>query len=341
MVPSQNRDVMDIPAIMSKPEAYDEEVRHIRMKQTHISWVFLTGKFAYKVKKPVNFGFLDFTTLDKRKHFCEQEVILNRRLAADMYVGALPIVKSNGDFKVAGRGEVVEYSVKMRELPEEALMSNMLAKGRVHKGTVDQIAKMLADFHQRAATGGEVDKGGSVETVKYNWDENFQQTEESVGVTISRKSFDLIRGKVDSFISSRANLLEKRTSDGRIRDCHGDLHSSSIFITDKIYIFDCIEFNDRFRHSDVVADIAFLSMDLDYHKRRDLSEHFDQRYESYSSDEGLWSLLPFYKCYRAYVRGKVACFRLRERGMGEVDRRSVMESASRYFDLSLSYARQL
>jgi len=332
---------MSIIEAMMKPETYDEEVRGIKLIETHISWVFLTGKHAYKIKKPVNFGFLDYTTLEKRKHFCEQEVILNRRFTKDMYIGAFPIAKLDSTFKVNGTGEIVEYLVKMNQMPQDALLSNLLDKNKVDRKIIDEISKVVADFHSKAETGGEINKGGSIETIRFNWDENFQQTRAFVDVAMSKHTFDSINSKVNSFISGNQRLLEKRISDGRIRDCHGDLHSRSIFVTDRIFIFDCIEFNTRFRYSDVAADVAFLSMDLDYHHRQDLSKYFVDRYLFYSSDEEITRLLPFYECYRAYVRGKVISFRLNEKEISSEEKTSVRRTASTYFDLSLRYAEQL
>jgi len=332
---------MDIPQVMMDPSTYDEPVSSVKLMQTHISWVFLTGRYAYKVKKPVNFGFLDYTTLDRRRHFCEQEVVLNRRLAGDMYIGVLPLTRSGDRVQVDGKGDVVEYLVKMRELPQEALMSNLLAERKVDVDTIDRIANILAGFHRKAATGGEVDRGGSMETIRFNWSENFDQTKPFVETAISKHAFDSIMSRVNSFLTENEDLMNRRVSDGRIRDCHGDVHSRSIFITDRIYIFDCIEFNDRFRYSDVTADIAFLSMDLDHHGRADLSKHFVRAYLTYSSDEGINDLLPFYECYRAFVRGKVACLGTTGSGMREEEKRSLLESAREYFDLSFTYAEQL
>lgn len=326
---------------MLNPETYDEQTSYVKVVQTHISWVFLTGKYAYKVKKPVNFGFLDYSTLEKRKFFCEQEVILNSRLSKELYLGALPIAEKGGKLKVNGEGNIVEYTVKMKELPSEALMSNLLKKNKVSKSDVQRIAEILSDFHSRALTGGEINEGGSLRTIKFNWDENFNQTRDFVGVTIEKEEFDEIKRKVEAYIYSNAEAFERRVKNGRIRDCHGDVHSGSIFITDKIYIFDCIEFNTRFRYSDVAAEVAFLSMDLDYHGREDLSQHFIESYVNYSSDEELLKLLPFYKCYRAYVRGKVTSFMLNDKNVSLEEKRRIKDVASKYFKLSLSYAKEL
>ncbi len=332
---------MDVIEVMMKPETYDEAVSRIRLIQTHISWVFLTGKYAYKVKKPVNFGFLDFTSLEKRKYFCEQEVILNRRLSPEMYIGVLPIGPSNGQFRIGCKGQAQEYAVKMHEFPHDALLSTLLEQRKVSNDTMDLISKVLSDFHSRAETGSHVNQGGSVDTIRLNWSENFEQTREFIGRTITGATFDFVKHKVESFMSKNPSLFLRRIANERIRDCHGDLHSGSIFVLDKIYIFDCIEFNTRFRYSDVAADIAFLIMDLDYNGRHDLSNHFLNRYLLRSSDDEVRSLLPFYECYRAYVRGKVISFRLNDKRTTEEEKTKTETNARAYFELSSTYAEQI
>jgi aminoglycoside phosphotransferase family enzyme/predicted kinase len=300
------------------------------MKETHISWVFLTGKHAYKVKKPVNYGFLDFSTLEKRRHFCEQELRLNKRLCKDIYLAVLPITESNGIIKIGGRGKVIDYALKMKQLPQDSLMSKLLEEGKINKDHISKISKIVADFHRRSDKVANMH--GSVKIRKINWDENFAQSREFVGKSISKKQFDFIKDKIDNFIKYNKNLFEKRIKDGKIRDCHGDLHSGNIFIADKIYIFDAIEFNERFRYVDVASEIAFMAMDLDFHGREDLSQHFVSEYVKYSSDEELLKLLNFYKCYLAYVRGKVISF---------LKTPEAYIIAKKYFDLAERYAKLL
>ena len=257
-----------------KPEAYDEEVSHIELTQTHISFIFLIDNFVYKVKKAVNLGFLDFTTLERRRFFCKKELELNRRLCRDMYLEVVPINRSSvtENIKIKGDGETVEYAVKMKRIPQKMMMSRLIEDGRVDSQLIDRIAKIIADFHSRAETSRKISKFGSSKVIETNWVENFQQTRDFVGRTIRRNYFDSIRSKIDDFIERNAPLFKKRMAAGRIRDCHGDIHSDNIFVTDEVYIFDAIEFNQRFRYSDVASDIAFLAMDLDFKGRTDLSE---------------------------------------------------------------------
>jgi aminoglycoside phosphotransferase family enzyme len=328
-----------VEALM-KPEAYDEKPGQIELAQTHISFVFLTRNFVYKVKKAVDLGFLDFTTLEKRRFFCEKELELNRRLCGDMYLEVVPINRSN-IIKIKGEGETVEYAVKMKRMPQERMMSKLLEENKVDTKLIDRIAKIIADFHSKAETNRRISEFGSLALIETNWKENFEQTEEFFGKTISIKDFKLIREKVEDFMKRNVPLFEKRMTEGRVRDCHGDIHSGNIFVTDGIYIFDAIEFNERFRYSDVASDIAFLAMDLDFKERTDLSDFFVERYIKYSGDQELAKLLPFYKCYRAYVRGKVTSFKLEDPNVGREEKSVALKEAKAYFKLASTYAKIL
>jgi aminoglycoside phosphotransferase family enzyme len=328
-----------VEALM-KPEAYDEEPGNIELVQTHISFVFLTRRFVYKVKKAVNLGFLDFTTLEKRRFFCEKELELNRRLCGDMYLEVVPINKPDA-IKIKGEGKTVEYAVKMKRMPQEKMMSKLLEENKVDDRLVDRIAKIIAEFHSKAETSRRISEFGSLAIIETNWRENFAQTEEYVGKTISTEDFKLIRERVEGFMKRNMSLFEKRMAEGRVRDCHGDIHSGNIFVTDGIYIFDAIEFNERFRYSDVAADVAFLAMDLDFKERTNLSNFFVRKYVEYSGDQELTKLLPFYKCYRAYVRGKVVSFKLKDPSVCGEEKNSAMKEAKAYFKLASTYAKIL
>jgi aminoglycoside phosphotransferase family enzyme len=325
-----------------KPEAYDGEHGQIEMTQTHISFVFLTRNFVYKVKKAVDFGFLDFTTLEKRRFFCEKELELNRRLCGDMYLEVVPINRSRSNIiKIKGEGETVEYAVKMKRIPQEKMLSKLLKEKKVDSKLIDRIAKIIAEFHSKAETNKRISEFGSIAIIETNWKENFDQTREFVGKTIPLKDLELIRERIKDFMKRNVSLFEKRVAEGRVRDCHGDIHSGNIFVTDRIYIFDAIEFNERFRYSDVAADIAFLAMDLDFKARTDLSNFFVERYVEYSGDQELTKLLPFYKCYRAYVRGKVTSFKLKDTNVDEEEKNTAMKEAKTYFKLASSYTKIL
>ncbi|MCW4015207.1 MAG: hypothetical protein NWF06_02450 [Candidatus Bathyarchaeota archaeon] len=325
---------------LRKPEAYNEEVEQVELKQTHISFVFLTRDFVYKIKKAVNFGFLDFSTLEKRRFFCEKELDLNKRLCKDMYLEVVPITKSDV-IKIGGEGETVEYAVKMKRIADDKMMTRLLEEGKVDKKLVDKMAKIIAEFHKKAQTSTRVGEFGSLSMVETNWRENFEQTEEFVGKTIAPESYSLIKEKVDNFMKNNRDLFARRVSDNKIRECHGDIHSGNIFVADKIYIFDAIEFNERFRCCDVASEVAFLAMDLEFKGREDLSSFFVERYVKYSKDKELEKMLAFYKCYRAYVRGKVTSFKLNDSIVSSKEKSAATKEASAYFELAAQYARQL
>ena len=328
-----------VEALM-KPEAYDDEIGEIELIQTHISFVFLTRNFVYKVKKAVNLGFLDFTTLEKRRFFCEKELELNRRLCEDMYLEVVPINRSNV-IKIKGEGETVEYAVKMKRMPQEKMMNRLLEENKVDSDLIDRIAKIIAEFHSKAETNTRISEFGSLAMIGINWRENFEQTSEFVDKTISTEHFTLIRERIDDFMKRNVPLFEKRMAEGRVRDCHGDIHSGNIFVTDRIYIFDAIEFNERFRYSDVAADVSFLAMDLEFKGRTDLSTFFVERYVKYSGDQELMRLLPFYKCYRAYVRGKVVSFKLKDPSINREEKNAATKEAKAYFTLAATYTKTL
>jgi hypothetical protein len=350
---------------MMKPSFYGKGVKRVRMIQTHTSWVFLTGSHAYKVKKPVNFGFLDYTTLSARRFFCHEEFRLNQILSPDIYIEVLPITEARGRLRLGGRGPVADYCLAMKELPQKWIMTEQLKHDCVTFEHIDQISRSIADFHARAERGREVAQYGSTEIIRLNWDENFAQTMEFRAKTITHREFDETKSAVESFIAENRGLFQRRRAGGFVRRCHGDLHSKNIFIMEEgsrgqgledssarklesrtpgilessaVRIFDCIEFNPRFSCSDVTSEIAFMAMDLDYWGRKDLANFFVERYVVHTGDAGLLRLLNFYKCYRAYVRGKVTSFTLNDPGVGAADKAKASKTAKKYFELSHRYA---
>ena len=324
------------------PEAFpvEERPRQVELVETHVSWLFLTGAYVYKVKKPLDFGFLDFTTLEKRRHFCDQEVALNRRMSPEVYPGVVEIRRGPQGYAVQGPGELVEYAVKMRQLPRDSAMKELLRHGEVTPDMVRRLARKIWEFHRQADTSPEITQHGGLEAMRTNLLENFQQTRDFLGQTVSHEQFDRIAAYSHAFLDVRHALFRQREQDGRVRDCHGDLHTAQIFLPDGgVSIIDCIEFNERFRYSDVANDLAFLAMDLDYYGDDDFSHLLVETYIQESGDTGLLDVLDFYKCYRAYVRGKVTSFRLREPDLTLEVRGEVTDQARRYFDLAASYVR--
>jgi aminoglycoside phosphotransferase family enzyme len=305
--------------------------------QTHASWVILTEDFAYKIKKPVNFGFLDYSTLEKRRENCLREVELNRRLCPWVYVGVLAVVKVSSEYFLEGEGEVVEYAVKMKRIPEERLMKNLLDK--LTEEDLRRLAKHLFNFHQRAERK---DEFGRLELMKFNTDENFMQTQKYVGTTIEEEDYNFIKSATEKFYKKYAPLFEKRMKEGRIRDGHGDIRLEHVaFLEEGICIFDCIEFNERFRCGDVLNDMCFLSMELEFNGREDLAKVYEEEYKRLSQDPEFDLFLPFFKCYRAYVRGKVESFMLDDPNLSEEEKQKHKERASKLFKLSRKYAESL
>jgi aminoglycoside phosphotransferase family enzyme len=230
--------------------------------ETYISQIYFIGDYVYKVKKPVSYGYLDFTTLEKRKHYCEREVELNQRLCPDTYLGVVPITKSGNFYKFGGDGEIADYAVWMKKLPQDKMMDAMLSKGKVSAGMMVDLAEKVADFHRRAKTNEAIRAFGGTNEIAKNTGENFWQTVRFVGVIISQERYDAISKYATDFIEGNKSLFRKRMKADKIRDCHGDLHSKSICFTDSgIKIFDCVEFNDRFRYGDVASEVAFLAME--------------------------------------------------------------------------------
>jgi hypothetical protein len=337
-----------VVAAMLAPSFYprDERPETVELVQTHISYVFLAGEYVYKVKKPVDFGFLDFRTLESRRFYCIEELELNRRLAPDFYLEVVAVCQGldgalapRGLDQATPRDPAVEYAVKMKRLPEDRMLKHLLARGEAGPEAMDAVAETLADFHSRAETGGEIDRVRGVASITLNNEENFRQTEPYIGRTVQADKHAFLSAYAADFVRRRRRLLERRVAEHRVRDCHGDVHLEHIcLVDDRVVIFDCIEFNKRFRYSDVASEIAFLAMDLDYNGYADLADRFCEAYVRASGDTELDTLLNFYKCYRACVRAKVVGFRLEDQGIPPEDREAAAASAVRYFDLALHYA---
>ena len=323
---------------LSDPAFYPEPTKTVEVVQTHISTIFLTDRFAYKVKKPVDFGFLDYTTLEKRREMCEREIALNRRLCPDTYLGVVELREHDGRLAIGGPGETVEVAVKMKRLPQRRMLREVLRRGEGHSAFFHDIARMLADFHARAATSPEISALKDLDGVKLNCDENFAQTEKYVGTLLSVRTFEFVRTSTELFFKRHAELFHHRAATARVRDGHGDLHLDSICVTDPIRIFDCIEFNERFRIQDVAEEVAFLAMDLEFHGHTPFGRAFVDAYVEASGDGHLYKLLDFYKGYRAWVRAKVHSFQSEDASLDADQRERIRETASRYYELAARYA---
>lgn len=320
--------------------AYPKDPGNVTLAQTHISNVFIGDEFVYKIKKPVNFGFLDFSTLEKRKYYCKNEVELNSRFSKDVYLGVYPVTFDGTRYSIDGKGDIVDYAVKMRRLSDEDLLKTRFKKDIVTTEDIKRIGEAIADFHKTAKRSEEIDKFGSIDVIKFNTDENFEQTACFIGDSISQEQHTDLKNWTNEFYKKYSELFSQRVKDGKIRDCHGDLHMEHICLTDPIIIFDCIEFNERFRYSDVLSDIAFLLMDLEFNGGKKFSDELCKSYLSRAGekeDDLILSLIKSYKVYRAYVRGKVTSFILNDASVPDDKKDQARSIAQKYFTLAHSY----
>jgi aminoglycoside phosphotransferase family enzyme/predicted kinase len=320
---------------------WSEEELPVELIQTHISLLLLGKSRVLKLKKPVDFGFLDYTTLEKRRIACDREVELNSRLCPRIYLGTQPVVEENGTFRFSGEGNIVDYGVLMKRLPEDRMLDRIVFDGNVTEAMISRIAEKISAFHKAARRGEDVNAFGNLETIRYNWEENFQQTKPYIDRTIAASDFELIRAWIGNWLDENEVLLNERVAKGHICDGHGDLRCESICVTNGICIFDCIEFNDRFRCADVANEAAFLAMDLAANGRPDLGYFFYERYSELAGDEQLFKLFSFYRCYRAFVRGKVLSFQLDEPELSDGQHISARKRAEDYFRIAASSAKQL
>ncbi len=273
------------------------------LRETHISWVLMGKDRVFKIKKPVRFSFLDFSTFERRRFFCEEEVRLNRRLSPDVYLGVVAITEDGGRPEIGGRGEAIDHAVEMKRLDESRKVDALLAEGKVMENDVEGLARIVAGFHEKAEL---VPGRGSPEVAAAQAEDlaNFRDViEKASGLG---KWVDRLLSRSKAFVRRNAPLMRRRMSDGHVRDCHGDLHSGNVFLQDGLRIIDCIEFSPDFRCIDVASDVAFMAMDLDYAGKGELSERFVETYLDARPDPEMELLLPFYKCYRANVRAKIA-----------------------------------
>ena len=321
-----------------KSEAYPEHPRSVTLLQTHVSWIFLTDSHAYKIKKPVDFGFLNFSSIDRRRFYCNEEVRLNRRLCPDIYEGVVELRDTPSGPAFFGDGPIMDYAVRMKRLPAERMLDRMLDNGEVSAAELREVANVIADFHLTAATSPSIAEYGRLDGIIFNWQENINQMLPFENSILTAEDREVIKHWVFSFTSNNGELFAQRIADGFVRECDGDIHLENICMTDQgIRIFDCIEFNERFRCCDTAADIAFLLMDLDYHGRHDLAEEVINRYCETTGDSGIKSLIVFYKVYRAFVRGKVESFRFGDPEIDQHERERANGRAVRYFRLARGY----
>jgi aminoglycoside phosphotransferase family enzyme/predicted kinase len=331
---------------MMRPEFYPDSPARVELKQTHISYVFLAGETVFKVKKPVHFTFLDCSELAQRFHYCCEEVRLNSRLSPRVYLGVFAILKRAASFVLGPEvrvehPEAVEYAVKMRRLPEDRMLDRLLAAGEVDSVTIRAIATRIAEFHASAPSNHGW-RYGSAAAIWRGVIEEIAQNEDFVGHTLRKDQFTAIDAFCRAFIPAHWRALNDRAREGRVREGHGDLRAEHICLVDnenEIDVIDCVEFSERLRYGDVASEIAFLAMDLERLGAPRLAEELVEAYAEIIGDEELAVFVPFYKCYRACVRGKVESLRSLEREVGAAERERALKLARSYFTLAWRYTR--
>lgn len=325
-------------AALQNPALYPHPVEGFQVIETHISWVLLTGPFAYKVKKPVNFGFLDFTSLESREHFCGEELRLNQRLTQDMYLEVLPITGSAEAPELGGSGPVIEYALKMRQFPQSQLLSTLQANSELTTAHIDEMAQQIAQFHLSAPKVPAAHEAGTPESVMAPVRQNFEQIRPFLSDKADLLQLEALEAWAETSFERLKPLLAQRKSEGFIRECHGDIHLGNATLIDgKVVIFDCIEFNEPFRFTDVYADTGFLAMDLEDRGLKSLARRFISQYLELTGDYQGLELLNFYKAYRALVRAKVSLFSLPAEAT-PVQRATTLRQYRNYANLAESYS---
>jgi aminoglycoside phosphotransferase family enzyme len=310
---------IELISLLSKnKDAYPHQISKIALEETHISWVILTGQFAYKIKKELKFGqILDFSTLGLRKKFCQKEVEINKVLCEDMYIDVVKIVNQNkpgqadgGSIKIVElktKGKALDYAVKMLEIPQKFRMDNLLQEGKVTSDTIDKLTSILVEFHRLTPTNRRIKSFGRPEFMMRKVDENFATLSKLTNINSK------FERSLKSFINRKTNLFLERIQHDKIRDIHGDLYLKNVFILPdgKFYLYDRIEFNDSLRYADVAEDVGHLAMDLDVNGRNDLSRRLISEFALASRDTSLEKIVYFFMCYKACVRVKVSLFRVK------------------------------
>ena len=293
-------------AALQRPECYPHPVGQVRVMETHISWVLLTGTFAYKIKKPLNLGFADFSTLGLRGHYCEEELRLNRRFAPELYLDVVEIRGTPDAPRVNGEGPLLDYAVRMRQFAQEALAGNRLGRGQFGAPEIDALAASISAFHAKAPICGPRARFGSSDAVREQAFQNFEQMHPLVRSAADDRLLRAVRHWTERELAFRRGVFAARRREGFVRECHGDLHLANIVVLDGRPVpFDCLEFNEELRWIDVMSEAAFLFMDLAHRTRADLGWRFLNRYLEATGDyEGL-EVFRFYAVYRAVVRAKV------------------------------------
>jgi aminoglycoside phosphotransferase family enzyme/predicted kinase len=313
----------------------------IALVQTHISSVFITPKFVFKFKRPLDVGFADFRSLRSRRHFCREELRLNRRLAPDVYLGVVALRSGKDGLTFGKSGRIVDYAVLMKRLRSDRMLDARLRAGKILPGEIDGVADVLARFHRSLRPTHRLSHYGELAAWTRNWRENFAQTGPEIGLTISAAVHGALQKQVFEFLRRYRARFRARVEGGYVRNGHGDLRCEHICLEEPIRIIDCVEFSERFRCGDVANDLAFLLMDLCAFGYPGLAARLLERYRERTDDRSMGVLIPFYACYRAFVRGKVLGMRLRDHNLAPAARGVLIDRARRFFALAETFARQM
>ncbi|MDA3868351.1 MAG: AAA family ATPase, partial [Gammaproteobacteria bacterium] len=323
---------------MLHAEVYNHPVKNIELIETHISWVILTGDYVYKLKKPVDFGFLDFSTLEKRHHFCKQELRLNRRLAPAIYLEVVSISGTVEQPRIADRGEALEYAVKMTQFPQSAQLDHRLAAGELEAEHMDAIAQMVAEFHQHIDIADDTMDYGDNAVIYQPVNENICQIREHLDTTPYADALAALETWSECTFDELKPVFRQRKQNGFVRECHGDMHlRNMLWLESGPMAFDCIEFNAHLRWIDVISEVAFLIMDLQARKQPSLANRFLNSYLQLSGDYAGLGVLPFYLCYRAMVRAKVAALRLSQENIKADEKQNTLADFESYLRLAGNY----
>ncbi|MDY7220352.1 AAA family ATPase [Denitrificimonas sp. JX-1] len=323
---------------LQNPAIFPHPVEEFQVIETHISWVILTGSYAYKIKKSVNFGFLDFTDVEARKHFCSEEVRLNKRLTDGLYLEVVAITGSIDAPQLNGDGPAIEYAVKMRQFPQTQLLGDMQKRGELCETHIDALAKQIARFHDEAPQVPAEHPLGDPHAIMAPIRQNFEQIRPLLNEPADLQQLDALEAWAEDSFTRLLPLLEQRRHNGSIRECHGDIHLGNATMLDgEVMLFDCIEFNEPFRLIDVASDAAFLAMDLEDRGLKPLSRRFVSTWLELTGDYQAMPLINFYKAYRAMVRGKVNLFRLDQED-DPVQRAVIVRQYRSYANLAESYS---
>lgn len=327
----------DLVSQMQQPDFYPHAVSDkIELVQTHASLIFLTGKYAYKIKKNVNFGFLNYSTLAKRKHFLELELDLNSKIAPELYLEVLPISDRHHQLILNNSEQIVEYTLKMRQFPQEDLFSNLLERG-LDSDRFVELGKIVAQFHQNAETNEYISSFGTIAQIRTAFDENYQQSRKYIGVVQTSEQYEATKAYSDAFFT-QTELFQERIKRHKIKQCHGDLHLKNICLwRDRIQLFDRIEFNESFRFVDTMYDIAFTVMDLEAKGKPEFANAFLNSYLEHSGDWQGLLILPLYLCRQAYVRAKVNSLMLDDPQVDASDKQAAKKAASDYYRQAYEY----